>query len=95
MPACLLDTCVALWHFVGSDRIPAGVRELLTDPANDLLLSDVSVLEIVIEHRIGKLPLTEAPSRLIPRLARMHLMERLPLGTAGIFRLETLPPPAP
>lgn len=66
MASYLLDTCVALWHFVGSTRIPAAVREALTDPANDLLLSDVSLLEIVTKHRIGKLPLPDLPSRVIP-----------------------------
>jgi PIN domain nuclease of toxin-antitoxin system len=92
MASYLLDTCVVLWHFVGSPRIPDGVREVLTDPANDLLLSDVSTLEIVIKHGIGKLPLPDLPSRLVPRLARQHSMERLALVPATIFRLETLPP---
>jgi len=91
MASYLLDTCVALWHFEGSSCISADLREVLTDPANDLFLSDVSLLEVVIKYRIGKLDLPKPPSRLILPLARKHMMERLVLAAADIFRLETLP----
>ena len=91
MASYLLDTCVALWHFEGSDRISPELREVLTNPANDLYLSDVSVLEIVIKYRLGKLPLPRPPSRLVPVLARKHLMVTLVLRTSAVFRLESLP----
>jgi PIN domain nuclease of toxin-antitoxin system len=87
----LLDTCVALWHFEGNATISNKLRELLTDPTHDLYLSDVSVLEIVIKHRLGKLPLPRPPSRIVRPLAQKHLMEILPLSTPEIFRLEALP----
>jgi PIN domain nuclease of toxin-antitoxin system len=90
MASYLLDTCVALWHFEGHARISADLREVLTDPSNDLYLSDVSILEIVIKHRIGRFPLPRPPSRIIRPLARKHLMDILPLTTAAIFRLESL-----
>ena len=88
--AYLLDTCVALWFFEGSQRIPDRVREALTDPSQDVMLSDVSVLEIVIKHQIGKLRLDAPPSRIILPLARKHGMEILPLTTADILALERL-----
>ena len=91
MAAYLLDTCVAIWYFQGSDRISADLVELLRNPRNDLCLSDVSVLEIVIKHRLGKLPLPKPPSRIILPLARKHWMESLPLTTDAIFALERLP----
>lgn len=91
MASYLLDTCVALWHFEGNPRISPELRDVLTDPVNELFLSDVSILEIVIKHRLGKLPLPKPPSRIIRPLARKHLMDILPLSTAAIFRLESLP----
>ena len=87
----LLDTCVAIWFFEGSERIPAHTRNLLRDPIHELYLSDVSILEIVIKHALGKFPLPESPSLLIPSLARKHLMDTLPLSTDAIFGLEELP----
>jgi PIN domain nuclease of toxin-antitoxin system len=91
MASYLLDTCVAIWYFQGHDRISPGLRDVLTDPLNDLYLSDVSILEIVIKHRLGKLPLSQPPSQIILPLARKHLMESLPLTTEAIFTLENLP----
>ncbi|MEI6809719.1 MAG: type II toxin-antitoxin system VapC family toxin [bacterium] len=88
--AYLLDTCVALWFFEGSANIPVPVRNVLTDPSEDLLLSDVSILEIVIKYRLGKLPLDAAPSRIILPLARKHSIDILPLSTSAIFQLEGL-----
>jgi PIN domain nuclease of toxin-antitoxin system len=86
----LLDTCVALWFFEGSSRIPDHVRDVLTDPSEDVFLSDASILEIVIKHQVGKLRLDAAPSRIILPLARKHLMDILPLSTPAIFHLERL-----
>jgi PIN domain nuclease of toxin-antitoxin system len=91
MASFLLDTCVALWHFGGDSRISPALRDVLTDPANELYLSDVSILEIVIKNRLGKLPLPAPPSRIVRPLAARHLMDILPLTTAAIFRLESLP----
>jgi len=88
--AYLLDTCVALWFFDGSPRIPAHIRDLLTEPTEDVLLSDISVLEIVIKWRLGKLHLDAAPSKCILPLAHKHLIEVLPLSTSAIFHLERL-----
>lgn len=91
MAAYLLDTCVALWHFAGDAKLSRELRELLTDPTHVLYLSDVSILEIVIKHSLGKLPLPQPPSKILRPLAHRHLMEILPLSTAEIFRLEALP----
>lgn len=91
MASYLLDTCVAIWYFDGSDRISDDLRDVLTDPINELYLSDVSVLEIVIKYRLGKLPLPKPPSQLILLLAKKHFMESLPLNADAIFAVEGLP----
>ena len=88
----LLDTCALIWFFEGSEQIAPSLQDTLTDPLNDILVSDVSVLEVVIKHQLGKLWLPLAPSRLIPSLVRKHGMEPLALDTAAIFQLERLPP---
>jgi PIN domain nuclease of toxin-antitoxin system len=87
----LLDTCVALWYFAGSSRIPPLIQEELTDPANLLAVSDASALEVVIKHTLGKLPLKQAPSSFWGELIHQHGMERLPIGPAEIFLWGDLP----
>jgi PIN domain nuclease of toxin-antitoxin system len=82
---------VALWFFEGSPKIPEPVRDTLTDPSQDVFFSDVSILEIVIKHQLGKLALPAAPSRMLLPLSERHMLEILPLSTAAIFQWERLP----
>jgi PIN domain nuclease of toxin-antitoxin system len=91
MASYLLDTCVALWIFEGHEKISPALRDTVTELTNDLSFSDVSILEIVIKHRLGKLPLNRPPSTILLPLAARHLMDILPLTTGAIFRLEALP----
>jgi PIN domain nuclease of toxin-antitoxin system len=87
----LLDTCTALWVFEGHRCIRGRMRDQITDPGHEVYLSDVSLLEIVIKYRLGKLPLAAKPSKLIPPLARRHAIDRLQLTAEAVFRLEDLP----
>jgi PIN domain nuclease of toxin-antitoxin system len=87
----LLDTCVVIWFFAGSPRINGKLKDTLTDPQHDLLMSDVSVLEVVIKHSLGKFALPRPPSKLIPVLALKHQVEALPLNIIAIYELERLP----
>ena len=87
----LLDTCTALWYFQGSERIRASLREELQDLSNDLLISDISILEIELKYESGKLPLPIAPSEMIPSLVEKHGFDSIPLSPGVIFELENLP----
>ena len=87
----LLDTCVVIWYFEGSDQIPESVRDLLTDPENEVFVSDVSVLEVVIKYMTGKFHLDALPSRVLPTLVARHSLTFLPLLQEAVFALESLP----
>ena len=52
----LPDTHALLWWFADDRHVSATCRRLIADPANEVLLSAASVLEIVTKHRLGKLP---------------------------------------
>jgi PIN domain nuclease of toxin-antitoxin system len=51
----LLDTHVLLWWLADDARLGAQTRDLIADPANDVLVSVVSLWEIAVKTRIGKL----------------------------------------
>ena len=52
----MLDTHAFLWWLDGDRRLPARVRTLIGEPANEVLVSAASVWEITIKARLGKLP---------------------------------------
>jgi PIN domain nuclease of toxin-antitoxin system len=51
----LLDTNALLWWLTDSPRLDASARALIADPAHEIFISVVSLWEVVIKSRIGKL----------------------------------------
>jgi len=51
----LLDTHALLWWLSDSEKLGPTAREIVADPAHDILVSVVSLWEIAIKIRIGKL----------------------------------------
>ena len=51
----LLDTHALLWWLSDDKQLGRRARELVEDPGNDVLVSMVSLWEIVVKTRIGKL----------------------------------------
>jgi PIN domain nuclease of toxin-antitoxin system len=51
----LLDTHSLLWWLADDAALGNKARALLEDPANDIFVSTVSLWEIVVKARIGKL----------------------------------------
>ena len=71
--------------------LSASARAALNDPASELFVSDVSVLEITLKHSTGKLPLPDVPRVWVPEKFAHHRLQRLPLTHAAIFRSGELP----
>lgn len=51
----LLDTHTLLWWLSNDDQLGRPIRDLIADPAHDVLVSVVSLWEIQVKVRIGKL----------------------------------------
>jgi PIN domain nuclease of toxin-antitoxin system len=50
----VLDTHVALWAIAKAGRLPGDVAALIADPANEIIVSAVSVWEISIKHALSR-----------------------------------------
>lgn len=87
----LLDTCTFLWLALEPVRISPAAREILDDARTVRRLSQVSVLEIVLKYRAGKLPLPAAPEIWIPSRRDFFQLESLPLDESVIYRSGKLP----
>lgn len=57
MMHCLLDTHTFLWLWGHSKRLPSKARSVLEDPSNEVYLSAVSLWEVAIKLRSGRLDL--------------------------------------
>ena len=87
----LLDTCIFLWVIAEPKQLSAKVRDLFTDPCNDVFLSVVSCWEIAVKHALGRLPLPEAPGQFIPAQREAHGIESLPLDEESALHVSRLP----
>ncbi len=87
----LLDTCAFLWLALEPGRISDAARQVIDDPSIPLGLSHATILEIVLKHRAGKLPLPEPPERWIPTRRSFFQLDDLPLQESVLYRSGTLP----
>lgn len=88
----LLDTQVWLWSLTSPERLPASVRDLVSNAANTVHLSAASCWEIAIKYQLGKLPLSERPEEFIgPRLVRDGI-QGLPVSVQHAAHVASLPP---
>ena len=87
----LLDTHLFLWLLSGDSRLPARFDDAITDPANDVFLSVVSIWEAVIKHALGKLSLPEPPAQYPPRQRIAHGIASLPVEERALVHLASLP----
>ena len=74
----LLDTCTFLWLVADDLRVPLRARTECRAPSNAVYLSALSVWEIAIKHRLGRLPLPESPESFVARRRQRLRVEPLP-----------------
>ncbi len=51
----LLDTHTLLWWLFDDPRLSAAAREIVAEPANEILVSAATAWEVATKHRLGKL----------------------------------------
>ncbi|GBE64755.1 twitching motility protein PilT [Mycobacterium sp. MFM001] len=72
----LLDTSVLLWLVTAPEKISAPVREILSEPSTDVVVSAASAWEIAIKTRLGRLdgePLLSAWSDIVADMTATDL----------------------
>ena len=53
----LLDANAIIWYFEDSKNLPQRIAKIIDDPSNIIMISSVSLWEIVIKMMLGKLNL--------------------------------------
>jgi PIN domain nuclease of toxin-antitoxin system len=88
----LLDTHAFIWCDSDPSKLSAAVVAFLKDPANTVLLSVVSVWEILIKMQLGKLTLG-GPLVTILGQQQANGIQILPITLPHVLALQGLPTP--
>ena len=86
----LLDTHILLWALGEPSKLPAAVRTLIVDPANDILFSAASIWEIAIKVQIGRANFKAEPGD-IARAAVASEFAELPVRSEHCALTARLP----
>jgi PIN domain nuclease of toxin-antitoxin system len=84
----LLDTHALLWWLNDDEALGGQARDLIDDSGNEVLVSTVSLWEIVVKARIGKL---QADIRAIAAGIAEGGISRLDLSVPHLLALDQLP----
>ncbi len=84
----LLDTHALLWSMNDESRLGAKAHALISDPANEVLVSTASLWEIVIKASIGKL---KGDIAIIDAAIDLQGFSRLGIATPHLQALALLP----
>ncbi len=86
----LLDTHAFIYAINPFEELPTKVLALLEDPSVERWVSAISIWEIAVKVRIGKLPLPSERSYYTRHLAALNA-NLLPVDAAHSFALFSLP----
>lgn len=87
----LLDTHALLWFLVGDPKLSPAAKAALADSRNERLLAPISLLEIAIKVRLGKLVLSAPFDLLFPAQLTLNRIGLLAMEPQHIEPLTTLP----
>jgi len=87
----LLDTHVVIWFSTDYKKLPFKVYHALNDPANEVLLSHICILEMEIKVQIGKLKLPKTIDQIVSDQLQINGMRELPQSLDHIRGLRALP----
>lgn len=87
----LLDTHIFLWYITGDPRLPPSMTAIIRDPFNEVYLSVISIWEVIVKCKLGKLYLPQSPDIYIPQQRQRHKIESLPIDEDSVAKLIKLP----
>lgn len=86
----LIDSHTFLWFGTEDNLLPDGVRDIISDPANEIRISIASFWEIGIKYSLGKLPLKVNVLGLEQQALDLDIAI-VPITTSSIHQMTLLP----
>ena len=88
---CLLDTHCFVWAIRDDARLSKRADQIFRDPGNQLLLSVVSVWEMLVKADLGRLRLPRPAGDFLKEQMVSNNIGILPIRLADALRLEGMP----
>jgi PIN domain nuclease of toxin-antitoxin system len=85
----ILDTHALIWWLTDDAHLPARVRKLIADPAQDLGIATASLYECAYKYKFGKVPIDVSVE--LPDLLRRGRFRLLDMTWAVAVRAGRLP----
>ena len=87
----LLDTCTFIWMTVDPARLSRSAIDVISDPSNRRLFSSISVLEMAVKTRLGKLKLHAPLDQVVREGLRNGVVTELALTSQHAIAVSSLP----
>ncbi len=87
----LLDTHALLWFLADDPKLSVTAKTAIEDPANERWLSPVSLVEIAVKVRTGKMRLSAPFGAIFPSKLLAAKIALLPIESHHVEPLATLP----
>ncbi|MEO0508241.1 MAG: type II toxin-antitoxin system VapC family toxin [Verrucomicrobiota bacterium] len=87
----LLDTNAAIYSWIEPEKLSEAARRVIEAQENQLFFSQVSILEITLKNKLGKLPLPDKPEHYLPARIEAFSLNFLPLENEDIYNIGELP----
>jgi PIN domain nuclease of toxin-antitoxin system len=87
----LLDTDAFIWSVSEPRRLSVAASKAITNPANERILSHISIWEIITKALIGKLSRDWTQQLIEDECALLKIDQILPIELKHIYHLRTLP----
>lgn len=91
MATYLLDTHCLIWFQDDSPRIPKRIMNILQSPANTILFSQISLFEITIKQKVGKLSQFVATIQDVFNQAESDGFTFLPISNNHLYHYNDIP----
>ncbi len=88
---CILDTCTFIWLCAEPARLSDAAREAIDFSGTELILGEVSVLEIALKWQARKIALPEPPRVWVDHQAAIWSVRFLPISREHMYRITELP----
>ena len=91
MTKYLIDTQILIWFELGSPKLKTDVLEILVNSANEIFVSQISLMEITIKQKTGRLPQLSWNTQSITEQLKKDNIQLMPIEITHIEAYQNIP----